>query len=308
MPKRRAHWAGIAALAFSFAVGAADAQYQARWDQVGGNWTTGWVDGNRPACIHGNGCACGGANYCGTYRNGNTTTAWPYSCARPNDTWQLRCTVRNARKFRARWDQVGGNWTTGWVVQNENACGHGYSCFCGGGPNLCGWYPNGTTTTVWPYSCKVPNVTWQIRCTVEEIPAGAMASAPRGRTFRNPMIGRYFVDRCLGYASNCDQPAADAYCRAQGFERARAFHWSYKYPTRVQEGGQVCNASTCGGFDYVRCEAGGESAAENYSAAPGYPSYTPVPAYPPAPAYPPQQQQQQPEHQSGGVIMDTPQN
>lgn len=65
--------------------------FRSRWDQVGGTWTTGWVE-NHPfqGCTHGVTCSCGAENYCGNYRNGQTTTAWPQGCGGPR--WTIRCT------------------------------------------------------------------------------------------------------------------------------------------------------------------------------------------------------------------------
>jgi hypothetical protein len=70
------------------------AQFMSRWDKVsgpGGPWSTGWVT-NVPRQICGSsvGCACGGANYCGEYNNGDVIPTWPNGCAAP--AWQIRCT------------------------------------------------------------------------------------------------------------------------------------------------------------------------------------------------------------------------
>jgi hypothetical protein len=69
--------------------------YKSRWDKVsgpGGGWTTGWVPNvSSPICGHGaNGCSCGGRNYCGTYKSGQSTYWWPYGCNGP--AWIIRCT------------------------------------------------------------------------------------------------------------------------------------------------------------------------------------------------------------------------
>jgi hypothetical protein len=65
--------------------------FRSRWDQVGGSWTTGWVP-NHPfqGCTHGISCSCRAENFCGNYRNGQTTTAFPEGCGGPR--WTIRCT------------------------------------------------------------------------------------------------------------------------------------------------------------------------------------------------------------------------
>ncbi len=80
----------------------------------------------------------------------------------------------SARDYKARWDQVGGSWTTGWVHQspsnptygtaNANKCGHFHNpgSTCAGG--YAGWYTNGQVTSFWPRGCGGPR--WRIRCTV----------------------------------------------------------------------------------------------------------------------------------------------
>jgi hypothetical protein len=71
--------------------GPGQGKFRSRWDQVGGSWTTGWVN-NHPflGCTHGITCQCGAENYCGNYSSGQTTTAWPQGCKGPR--WTIRCT------------------------------------------------------------------------------------------------------------------------------------------------------------------------------------------------------------------------
>ena len=79
------------------------------------------------------------------------------------------------------------------------------------------------------------------------------------RTFNNPRIGGYAVDRCLYYGQQCNQPAADEFCRRNGFQRARNFRWAFMAPTRILATGQICNVpgrGGCGGFTQVTCTGG----------------------------------------------------
>ena len=78
----------------------------------------------------------------------------------------------DATTYKARWDQVGGSWSTGWVTQstsnptygnNANKCGHfHHGANCGSG--YAGWYRSGSVTHWWPRGCSGPH--WKIRCTV----------------------------------------------------------------------------------------------------------------------------------------------
>lgn len=79
------------------------------------------------------------------------------------------------------------------------------------------------------------------------------------QAFNNPMIAGYAVDRCLYYGSQCNQPAADEFCKRKGFQRARNFRWDFMAPTRILATGQICNVpgrSGCGGFTQIICVGG----------------------------------------------------
>ncbi|RYZ98091.1 MAG: hypothetical protein EOP11_21130 [Proteobacteria bacterium] len=68
-------------------------------------------------------------------------------------------------KYRSRWVQEGGSWSTPWVAAHDTAfCGHGENCNCGG-KDLCGKYDNGKSTTAWPFGCAA--AAWTIRCESE---------------------------------------------------------------------------------------------------------------------------------------------
>ncbi|MBL4783820.1 MAG: hypothetical protein JKY49_00160 [Cohaesibacteraceae bacterium] len=67
------------------------------------------------------------------------------------------------QKYKSRWDQVGGSWTTGWVRNHpERICGAGAHCVCNG-QNLCGKYKNGQSTYWWPRGCQARPM--KIQCT-----------------------------------------------------------------------------------------------------------------------------------------------
>lgn len=79
------------------------------------------------------------------------------------------------------------------------------------------------------------------------------APPPATQTFVRPKLNGYWVDRCLSWGAQCNQPAADEFCRRKGYARASDFSWAGMSPTRILSSGQVCNLPICGGFTQVVC-------------------------------------------------------
>jgi hypothetical protein len=72
------------------------ASYRSRWDQIGGDWSTGWLTGNaQQACTHAFNCNCHGQNFCGSHPTGAVTFFWPEGCDRP--AWMIRCLAEPKR-------------------------------------------------------------------------------------------------------------------------------------------------------------------------------------------------------------------
>src|SRR6056297_1672361 len=46
------------------------------------------------------------------------------------------------------------------------------------------------------------------------------APSAEASEFHEPMVDGHRLDWCREWAANCGKPAADAFCRAQGFDRA----------------------------------------------------------------------------------------
>lgn len=75
--------------------------------------------------------------------------------------------------------------------------------------------------------------------------------------FNLPFVEGKYVDNCLVWANQCGKPAADEFCRRQGFERAKSFTRSQagsRIPTIVLSSRQVCNADFCVALSSVNCE------------------------------------------------------
>ena len=77
------------------------------------------------------------------------------------------------------------------------------------------------------------------------------------QTFRYPKSRGYAIDRCIHVGSQCDQLAADYFCRTKGFRQAEKFEWQYLSRTWVLGDGTICTPAkyfACGGFSLIICK------------------------------------------------------
>jgi hypothetical protein len=75
------------------------------------------------------------------------------------------------------------------------------------------------------------------------------------KTFLNPSISGVHVDRCWHFATECDEPAATAWCRSKGLTHAVAWKWENMSDTIGQSDGRRCpTPGACGGFTVIVCE------------------------------------------------------
>lgn len=72
--------------------------------------------------------------------------------------------------------------------------------------------------------------------------------------FRNPEVNGLAVDYCLTWGQNCGKPAADAFCRKQGFARSEG-HQVYNNapPTIVIGDGAICREPYCARMISISC-------------------------------------------------------
>lgn len=76
----------------------------------------------------------------------------------------------------------------------------------------------------------------------------------RTRRFSAPKVKGYGVDNCLNWATLCGKPAADEFCRRQGYTTAVNFKIKKDMPpTLVLGDNTVCGNPFCDRFDYVIC-------------------------------------------------------
>lgn len=90
--------------------------------------------------------------------------------------------------------------------------------------------------------------------------ACSSAVAQETRTFENPMVDEdHRLDLCLSWGADCGEPAATAFCEAEGFEKAARWEVANdigdRAPTKTLRDGLVCDEGFCDGFGSVTCEA-----------------------------------------------------
>lgn len=77
--------------------------------------------------------------------------------------------------------------------------------------------------------------------------------------FKDPTVDGFPVDRCLFPPSieNCGQPAADSFCRSQGFERATSFGIGTTSISRTPGSDVICGVTAgftqCNQLTFVQC-------------------------------------------------------
>jgi hypothetical protein len=80
---------------------------------------------------------------------------------------------------------------------------------------------------------------------------------PLPKLFEKPMYNGKRLDWCHNWDADCGQVAADAFCKTNGFARAKAFaqdpHIGDAQPTRVMANGAVCDQAVCNGFKAITC-------------------------------------------------------
>ncbi len=78
--------------------------------------------------------------------------------------------------------------------------------------------------------------------------------------FPNPMLAQVPVDWCVTYGVQCGQPAADLFCRTQGYASARAWSAAEVQQTIVLGDLQRCVNASCDALTGVVCTMGGAPA------------------------------------------------
>jgi hypothetical protein len=82
---------------------------------------------------------------------------------------------------------------------------------------------------------------------------GAAAPAEAGvRNYFTPRLDGARVDACLS-SGPCGKPAADAFCKKEGYDKAMIFQRESYSTTRLVDSGQACEGGNCTAFKQVKC-------------------------------------------------------
>ena len=89
---------------------------------------------------------------------------------------------------------------------------------------------------------------------------GSFAQATVRNYFAPEQAGQR-LDSCLTGASDCGKPAADAFCKAQGFDTAILFQREAAAQTIRLGNGASCTGPDCTSFRQIKCYATGDAVA-----------------------------------------------
>lgn len=78
-----------------------------------------------------------------------------------------------------------------------------------------------------------------------------------GTKYRDPLVDGVPLDYCLEWGTQCGEPAADAWCRAQGYAGASTFEVrTASPPTRIFSSGRICDMVFCDRIISLTCIGG----------------------------------------------------
>ena len=83
-----------------------------------------------------------------------------------------------------------------------------------------------------------------------------LAATPAEAAVRNyfaPQMDGAPLDACLAGASTCGKPAADAFCKEQGYIRALTFQRQAGNATKRLDSGEMCEGNGCTAFKQIKC-------------------------------------------------------
>ncbi len=74
------------------------------------------------------------------------------------------------------------------------------------------------------------------------------------RTYFSPELDGYRASACLADGQTCGKPAADAWCKANGWTSALIFQRdSQPQTTRLIDSGDLCSGPACASFHQIKC-------------------------------------------------------
>jgi hypothetical protein len=99
-----------------------------------------------------------------------------------------------------------------------------------------------------------PPVTQTLKVQPKNLDALSLGE-PRTEFFARPMASAYTrIDWCLTWATDCGQPAADAFCQMKGFDKATGFsRLTNVPPTITLRDARTCDAPGCDAIADITC-------------------------------------------------------
>jgi hypothetical protein len=85
------------------------------------------------------------------------------------------------------------------------------------------------------------------------------------RNYFAPVVDGQRLDSCLTGESDCGKPAADAFCKVQGFEVALMFQREAAADTKRLGNGVSCAGPSCTSFKQIKCYSPGDTVASAQS-------------------------------------------
>jgi hypothetical protein len=98
------------------------------------------------------------------------------------------------------------------------------------------------------------------------IAGSSIQSSAEDKSFDHPQYKKLALDWCYGWATECGQHAADAWCVKQGYESASHFtKWENAgEPTRIISSNQICDEAGCSSFTEISCHKADKAASDGY--------------------------------------------
>ena len=110
--------------------------------------------------------------------------------------------------------------------------------------------PSQNRSAPFPQGCKSMTKFYLIAATL------LICSGPAGAAVRNffaPQWDGERIDACLAGKLDCGKPAADAFCKAEGFDSAVLFQREAMTLTRRLGSNERCEGAGCTGFRQIKC-------------------------------------------------------
>jgi len=80
-------------------------------------------------------------------------------------------------------------------------------------------------------------------------------ASSQDKLFRTPSVNGYPLDRCLYRGRSCGKPAADAFCKKEGYSQAEGYRISHSHNSWYLKENRACNNNSCQAITSLQCKA-----------------------------------------------------